>query len=52
MNHEKEVYFDIWCHSCKHAEKKESEEPCLDCLYRPMNYDSHKPVYWEENKRK
>ena len=48
MDHNyKEVYFDLYCKSCKHVELHDHDEPCNDCLDRPVNIDSHKPVRWE-----
>lgn len=44
----KEVYFSQYCQTCKHADKKETEDPCDDCLMAPVNAYSHKPVNWEE----
>lgn len=44
------VEYDVWCSQCKHDSKLESEDPCCDCLNLPANEDSHKPVYFEENK--
>lgn len=44
----KEVRFDIYCKTCKHWEKEESEDPCWDCLDQGWNEDSHKPIKWEE----
>lgn len=43
----KEVYYNEYCHQCKYWDKKESEDPCWDCLDTPFNYDSHKPLYFE-----
>lgn len=45
---EKEVYFHKYCGGCKHYKNAEDEEPCHECLNSPSNYDSHKPVKWEE----
>ena len=45
---DKEVYFGVYCKTCKHKDKKEDEDPCWDCLAEPKNTYSHKPVYWEE----
>lgn len=47
-SNEKEVYFDQYCGTCKHADDAESEDCCDDCLSMPSNTDSHKPVKWEE----
>ena len=44
----KEVYFHEHCKTCKHAKKKETEEPCDECLNEPINLHSHKPVKWAE----
>ena len=43
----KEVYYWKWCSTCAHKDKKESEDPCWDCLNEPVNAESHKPVKWE-----
>lgn len=44
----KEVYFDQYCQTCKHCDTPESEEPCNECLYEPVNLYSHKPVKYAE----
>lgn len=44
---EKEVYFNIYCETCKHQFSPEVEEPCNECLENGVNIDSHKPVKWE-----
>lgn len=44
----KEVDFELYCHKCKHYEKKEEEEPCCECLDNPSNEDSCRPVCYEE----
>ena len=49
---DKEVYFDIYCASCKHEKLKDHEDPCNDCLDHPTNTESHKPVRWEKGKSK
>ena len=46
------VEFDKWCGSCINCNKKEVEEPCNDCLGNPVNDDSHKPIHWEEDKKR
>ena len=48
MEEYKAVYFDQYCKSCKHAKLKEEENPCCECLARPTNEYSHKPVMYEE----
>lgn len=45
--HEKEVYFHLYCKSCKHCKVKNVEEPCNECLEHPINIDTHRPVNWE-----
>ena len=44
----KEVYFGEYCKNCKYWEKKETDDPCDECLDNPVNLYSHKPVYWKE----
>ena len=46
----KEVYYDQYCEFCKHRNASEDECPCCACLNEPVNTNSHKPFYWEENK--
>ena len=50
----KEVYFDQYCKTCKHKDAKDEkdEEPCAECLSYPTNLYSHKPINYEENKRR
>lgn len=43
---QKEVYFGLYCKTCKHETLPESEEPCNSCLEEPSNTDSHRPVNW------
>lgn len=46
----KEVYFDEYCHKCKHyedPEKMSGEDICDFCLSHPFNINSHKPVKFE-----
>lgn len=49
----KEVFFCKYCGVCKHADIKDFEEPCNECLENTYNIQSHKPVNFEievENK--
>ena len=47
----KEVYFYMYCQRCVHLSKRdtEGEEPCNECLANPYNYESHKPLKFEQN---
>lgn len=47
----KEVRFDVYCKTCKNYEKRESEDPCFDCLNQGWNEDSHKPIYYDEDEK-
>lgn len=47
---QKEVYFHKYCKTCEHREVKNHEEPCDECLSEPTNWNSHKPVKYEEKK--
>ena len=46
----KEVYFDQFCKTCRHAKKTEDESPCDECLAEPVNQYSHKPFKYDEVK--
>lgn len=50
-NEYKEVYFDQYCKTCKHCDKKGHEDPCNECLDNFMNLYSNKPVNWEEKEK-
>lgn len=49
---EKIVLFDKWCKTCKYRFKKESQDPCAQCLEYPVNTDSTKPVEYKETKNR
>lgn len=46
------VKFDKYCPSCQYWDKKESEDPCYDCLTQGWNEDSHKPISYKEREEK
>ena len=46
----KEVMFNIYCTSCKHALLDDTKEPCAECLDNTANLYSHRPVKWERGK--
>ena len=48
----KEVYFDQYCKTCKHADLDDVKDPCNECLGEPANMYSHKPVNYEEDPRR
>lgn len=41
---QKLVNFEVFCPKCKHYAKSGSEEPCNQCLTKPTNTWSHKPI--------
>lgn len=47
---EKIVDFSL-CQKCVHKDKKETDEPCFECLSSPTNEDSRTPIKFE-NKEK
>lgn len=51
-HHDKEVYFAEYCPLCKYHALDEHDEPCTDCLDEPVNYDSHRPVKFEQKEGK
>lgn len=52
----KEVFFNVYCPTCKYKDIKDTdiytddakEEPCNECLTVPAREYSHKPINWEE----
>ena len=46
---QKEVWFNLYCKSCKDAKTHEFDDPCNECLGYPANEDSHKPVNYRWN---
>ena len=44
----KEVRFDIWCKTCRYRFRKETEDPCDNCLSEPANDNSTKPIEYIE----
>lgn len=44
----KEVYFSMYCKTCRHFDKLDSDTPCDECLENPVNLYSHKPIRYEE----
>lgn len=49
-NPQKEVFFYEYCRKCVYRELGEHEEPCNECLTSPVNWQSHKPVMFKEDK--
>lgn len=45
---EKIVDFHEWCNKCVYDDKPENEEPCWECLTKPVNEDSHRPINYKE----
>ena len=50
MDNQHEVRYDIYCPGCIHLNKKETEDPCNECLNQGWNTDSRKPIHFQENK--
>lgn len=48
---EKEVHFGYYCSRCAYATLPETADPCDECLTCPVSEDSHRPVYYKEEKR-
>jgi len=48
VNELKEVFFDVYCPTCRFYGKAEEDSPCDDCLDEPVNTNSHKPVHWKK----
>ena len=51
----KEVYFDQYCPTCKHASSNDKDgynEICDECLGEGARQYSHKPVRYEAREKK
>lgn len=46
----KEVYFHEYCKKCRYEKTEQHEEPCNECLLEPLNWNTHRPVKYEEKK--
>lgn len=44
----KEVRYDIYCPKCVHEKKKESEDPCDECLEHGCGVDSKRPIHFKK----
>ena len=47
-DNKKEVYYELYCEKCIYGDRKETDDPCNDCLAYPYNINSHKPVLFKE----
>ena len=45
------VLFDIYCPKCKYSKLNDQLYPCNECLENGINFDSHKPWLFEEDKK-
>lgn len=46
--HEKMVFFDKYCTKCKYETTEETDDPCNECLSSYTNFETRKPVKFEE----
>lgn len=49
--YQKEVRFDEYCKTCKHANAPEDQEPCSICIDCPCRPYSHIPLKYEKDDR-
>lgn len=49
-DHNKIVDFNTYCPQCRHRQLSEENSPCDECLAKPVNLNTHKPVYFKEDK--
>lgn len=43
-----EVLFHNYCKKCKHYGLPETEEPCRECIEENINFETRKPIKFEE----
>ncbi len=49
MNNTKEVRYDLYCNTCVNKKEPEDCDACNECLNKPFNIDSHKPINYTLN---
>lgn len=49
--YEHTVEFAYYCPKCKHYDIPGYEEPCNECLEHPTNFETRKPVNYEEKEK-
>ncbi len=49
-NDVKELYFGLYCKTCKYYWMPADKRPCLGCIREPLGEISHKPIKWEPGK--
>lgn len=49
-DHNKIVDFNLYCPLCKYKKLTEEKTPCDECLAKPVNLNTHRPVYFKEDK--
>lgn len=48
---QKFIDFALYCPQCQHADAKETDDPCNECLTHPARSDgSKKPINFKEKK--
>ena len=54
MDHQayKEVYYHEYCKKCRHEKVSDTETPCDECLNESLNWNTHRPVKYEEKEKK
>ena len=43
------VEYERYCDKCLYFNKPESEDPCDECLNKPFNEDTRRPVNFKED---
>lgn len=49
---EMEVMFRKYCAKCVHKKLDEKMDPCNECLSQPYNFNTEKPIHYEEAESK
>lgn len=47
-NNTHEVAYFLYCLKCKYRDLEEQKDPCHDCLNQGYNWNSRKPIHFEE----
>lgn len=43
----KDLYFGLYCKTCRYYFMPANKRPCRDCIGEPLNQETHRPQKWE-----
>lgn len=49
LTHNQEVDYHAYCSKCINRDTDQGDDPCNECLTEFVNFESRKPVHFEED---